>query len=135
MNNVLDFGAVGDGKAKDTAAVQKAIDAGGIVFFPPGVYLCGTLYLKSCGGLELAPGAVILGSPDKEDYNADDFCVQNSFSTVERSSGAHLIVVLEQHDVVIRGGGRIDGNRQAFYGDPAEKERCAAGTTRSSLAT
>ena len=123
MNNVLDFGAVGDGKTKDTAAVQKAIDAGGIVFFPPGVYLCGTLYLKSCGGLELAPGAVILGSPDKEDYNADDFCVQNSFSTVERSSGAHLIVVLEQHDVVIRGGGRIDGNRQAFYGDPAEKER------------
>lgn len=123
MNNVRDFGAVGDGKTKDTSAVQRAIDAGGIVFFPPGVYLCGTLYLKSEGGLELAPGAVILGSPDKEDYNADDFCVQNSFSVVEKSSGAHLIVVLEQHDVVIRGGGKIDGNRQAFYGDPNEKER------------
>ena len=123
MNNVRDFGAVGDGKTKDTAAVQKAIDAGGIVFFPPGVYLCGTLYLKSCGGLEIAPGAVILGSPDKEDYNADDFCSQNGFSVVEKSSGAHLIVVLEQHDVVIRGGGKIDGNRQAFYGDPEEKAR------------
>ena len=36
MNNVRDFGAVGDGITKDTAAIQKAIDAGGIVHFPPG---------------------------------------------------------------------------------------------------
>ena len=56
MNNVKDYGAVGDGKTKDTPAIQKAIDAGGIVFFPPGVYLSGTLYLKSNGGLDLAPG-------------------------------------------------------------------------------
>lgn len=115
MNNVCDFGAVGDGRTKDTAAIQKAIDAGGMVFFPPGIYLSGTLYLKSHGGLELAPGAVLLASPDKEDYNADDFCVQNSFSVQEKSSGAHFIVALEQEDIVIRGGGVIDGNRQAFY--------------------
>jgi len=115
MNNVCDFGAVGDGRTKDTAAIQKAIDAGGMVFFPPGIYLSGTLYLKSHGGLELAPGAVLLASPDKEDYNADDFCVQNSFSVQEKSSGAHFIVAVEQQDIVIRGGGVIDGNRQAFY--------------------
>lgn len=38
-----DFGAVGDGVADDTAAIQAAIDAipsaGGIVLFPPGVYI------------------------------------------------------------------------------------------------
>ncbi|MBO4528981.1 MAG: glycoside hydrolase family 28 protein, partial [Victivallales bacterium] len=56
MNNVRDFGAVGDGITKDTAAIQKAIDAGGIVRFPPGTYLSGTLYLKSNGELELEPG-------------------------------------------------------------------------------
>ena len=77
MNNVLDFGARGDGIAKDTAPVQAALDAGGIVFFPPGTYLCGTLYLRSNGGLELSPGAVLLACPDREDYNADDFCPQN----------------------------------------------------------
>ena len=43
MKNVRDFGAVGDGRTKDTAAVQRAIDAGGMVNFPPGTYLCGTL--------------------------------------------------------------------------------------------
>jgi len=36
---VRDFGAIGDGRADDTAAVQKAIDAGeGGVVFPKGIY-------------------------------------------------------------------------------------------------
>ena len=64
MTNVRDFGAVGDGISKDTAAIQQAIDAGGIVYFPPGTYLAGTLYLRSHGGLDLAPGAVLKASPD-----------------------------------------------------------------------
>lgn len=40
-----DYGAVGDGSTDDAAAIQAAIDAltnGGIVFFPPGIYYCGT---------------------------------------------------------------------------------------------
>ncbi len=122
MNNVRDFGAVGDGVTKDTIAIQKAIDAGGMVFFPPGVYLSGTLYLKSNGGLELAPGAILLGSPDIADYNDRDFCPQNSFSIEEKACGAHLIVALEIHHVTLRGGGRIDGNRKAFF-DPAKCSR------------
>ncbi len=36
---VRSFGAVGDGQADDTAAVQRAVDAGtGLVHFPPGTY-------------------------------------------------------------------------------------------------
>ena len=123
MNNVRDFGAIGDGMTKDTAAVQNAIDAGGMVYFPPGTYLCGTLYLKSHGGLHLDAGAVLLASPDKEDYNADDFCVQNSFSVKEQSSGAHFIVALEQVNVTIEGAGRIDGNRKAFYDTPEDRTK------------
>ena len=42
--NVKDFGAVGDGVADDTAALQAAINAGGRVFMPAGTYLiAGTL--------------------------------------------------------------------------------------------
>ncbi|MDD4538834.1 MAG: glycosyl hydrolase family 28 protein [Lentisphaeria bacterium] len=120
MLNVKDFGAVGDGVSKDTVAVQRALDAGGMVHVPAGVYLCGSLYLRSNGGLDLAPGAVILGSPDKEDYNAPDFCPQNRPFPPECSYGAHLLIAVEQENVVIRGRGRIDGNRQAFY-ELAEK--------------
>lgn len=36
--NVLDFGAVGDGVADDTAAIQAALDAAGDVWFPLGIY-------------------------------------------------------------------------------------------------
>lgn len=38
MRNVRDFGAVGDGSSTDTRAVQAAIAAGGITYFPPGTY-------------------------------------------------------------------------------------------------
>ena len=103
MNNILDFGAVGDGVTDNTAAIQRAIDAGGVVYVPSGVFVTGTIYLRSNGGLELAPGAVLLGSPDKSKYNAPDFCPQNAPSISEKASGAHLIVALEVENVVIRG--------------------------------
>jgi polygalacturonase len=122
MHNVRDFGAVGDGVTKDTAAIQRAIDAGGMVFFPPGEYLVGTLFLRSCGGLELAPGAVLRGSPDREDYD-EGCCSQNHAFAADRVSAAHLLVACEIHHVVIRGGGRIDGNRPAFFEDREDPER------------
>ena len=78
--NVKEFGAAGDGTTLDTAAIQAAIDAGGMVYCPPGVYLSGTLYLRSNGGLELSPGAILRGSPDLADYNPADFVPQNSAS-------------------------------------------------------
>ena len=115
--NVKDYGAVGDGITKDTAAIQNALDRGGTVCFPEGVYLCGSLYLRSNTILEMESGAVILGSPDPEDYNPPDFCPQNSACPAEKASGAHLIIALETDHVTIRGG-KIDGNRAAFF-DPA----------------
>jgi hypothetical protein len=58
--SVKDFGAVGNGIADDTAAIQAAIDAaeggfgiyagtGRTVYFPSGVYLCGDLEIKFTG--------------------------------------------------------------------------------------
>ncbi len=130
MRNVRDFGAKGNGMIKDTAAIQSAIDAGGMVCFPPGTYLSGTLYLRSGGGLFLEPGAVLLASPDPADYNADDFCPQNRAHPGESASGAHFIIALEQENITIAGGGRIDGNRQAFYGssEPPYTGKYQAGT-------
>lgn len=109
MRNIKDYGAVGDGIALDTAAIQRAIDDGGIVYIPAGVYRIGTIYLKSNGGLHLAAGAVLKGSHDRADYNADDFCPQNVVFAQEYVTGAHLIVAVEQENITIEGRGTIDG--------------------------
>ena len=92
MNNVRNFGAVGDGVTLDTQAIQKALDAGGMVYFPAGTYLTGSIYLRSNGGLELAPGATLLAVPDKTQYNADDFIPENQAFSTENVSGAHLVI-------------------------------------------
>ena len=73
MVNVKNFGAAGDGVTDDTAAIQAALDTGEVVCFPAGIYNANTIYLRSNGGIDLAPGATILGSPNKEHYNKSDF--------------------------------------------------------------
>ncbi|MDX2052934.1 MAG: glycosyl hydrolase family 28 protein [Polyangiaceae bacterium] len=62
--NVLDFGAIGDGRTDDTEAIQLALDrvsaaGGGTLLLPPGVYSCNTLHLRSHVLLHLSEGAVL----------------------------------------------------------------------------
>ena len=124
--NVTDFGAKGDGQTKDTAAIQKAIDecaksGGGTVLLPAGTYLSGTVYLKSNVEFKVGQGAVLKGSPDKEDYNALDVCPQNEGWAKENSSGAHLILCIEQENVSLVGPGTIDGSSSDFLLDKTGK--------------
>src|SRR6266404_5231316 len=65
--NVKTFGATGDGKTLDTAAINKAIEAaadagGAVVLFPAGTYLCYSIHLKSNITLYLGSGATILAA-------------------------------------------------------------------------
>lgn len=70
---VKDFGANKSGLVLTTQQLQKAIDSCSSrgparIFFPRGVYLTGTLILKSGVHIELAEGAKILASTDMKDY-------------------------------------------------------------------
>lgn len=65
--DVTAFGAKGDGKALDTEAINRAIEAaaaagGGKVGFPAGTYLSYSIHLKSKVGLYLSQGAVIVAA-------------------------------------------------------------------------
>ncbi len=65
--DVRKFGATGDGKTLDTAAINKTIDAavaagGGTVIFPAGNYLSYSIHLKSNVTLHLEPGATIIAA-------------------------------------------------------------------------
>jgi polygalacturonase len=71
--SVRDFGATGDGKIKDTAAIQQAVDrcsvlGGGEVLVPPGNYFTGAIALRSNVLLRLQKEAILTGSPDFNDY-------------------------------------------------------------------
>ena len=71
--DVRAYGAVGDGEANATKAIQSAIDAaagggGGTVLVPAGRYVTGSLVLRSNINLHVDAGAVLLGSENKDDF-------------------------------------------------------------------
>lgn len=115
--NVRDFGAKGDGVTKDTAAVQKAIDAtaergGGTVWVPAGRYLCGTVHLKSNVTLHLDNGSTILASTDNGDFDPYETLPFKSVSDNETTYFHYGLLVAENaHHIAITGQGIVDGNR------------------------
>jgi polygalacturonase len=119
--NVVDFGAVGDGVATNTSAIQNAINAaaagattngaaGGTVEFPPGVFLCGPIALKSAVNLQLDAGAYLRMLPFGQypvtwvTNGGRYYFIANNFI-----SGSSL------HDVAITGSGWIQGQGEPWW--------------------
>ena len=115
--NVRSFGAVGDGKNLDSPAINTAIEAafangGGKIIVPAGIYLCGSIHLKSNIELHLLPGAVIKAAPaSMKAYDESE-----SFGGFpEYQDGGHtyfhnsLIWAEGQDNISITGRGMIDG--------------------------
>ena len=123
MVEIKNFNAKGDGITNDTAAVQAALDSGEVVHFTPGTYLCGTLYMRSNGGIHLDEGATLLAIPGKENYNADDFSPRNRVFVSEKVSGAHLIIAEECENISITGKGKIAGNFKSVFDLTQTEER------------
>src|ERR1035438_10396190 len=106
------YGAKGDGVAKDTAAIQAAIDAcekqgGGTVQLTAGTYLSAPIVLKSNIALQLDKGATLLGSADHGDYPA---------KTEFREPGLQsLVSATDSTNVSITGEGVIDGAGETWW--------------------
>ena len=115
--NVRSFGAVGDGKSLDSPAINTAIESafangGGKIIVPAGIYLCGSIHLKSNIELHLLPGAIIKAAPaSMKVYDESE-----SFGGFpEYQDGGHtyfhnsLIWAEGQDNISITGRGMIDG--------------------------
>lgn len=110
--NPRTFGAKGDGAAKDTAAIQAAIDScarhsGGTVQVTAGTYLSAPIELKSNITLEMDKGATLLGSSDHQDYPA-----RKLFHLPDLQP---LVSATNASNVAITGQGVIDGAGESWW--------------------
>lgn len=114
--DVSGFGAVGDGQADDTIAVQHALEAarqagGATVVLPRGTYRVRPLRLFSGANLQIAPGAVLLLTEDSSAYTTTD----TDGRPLPRRAGLSAI---NARDITIGGGGVIDGQSPLFRDNP-----------------
>jgi polygalacturonase len=134
--NVRIYGATGDGKTLDTDALNRAIEAaaaagGGVVLFPPGIYLCFSIRLKSNVHLHLDQGATILAADSPlpgqaTGYNggAYDAAEPNDPWEPYQDYGHNhwhnsLLWGVDLHDISITGPGLIYGKGLSFGAGPS----------------
>ena len=117
--NIVDYGAVANGKTLNTKAIQAAIDAaneakGGRVFFPKGKFLTGRIEMKSDVGLYLEEGAVLLGSTNPNDYKALNSEGGPVSPKSDDNSQLALILANNANNISLSGKGLIDGQGRAL---------------------
>ncbi len=128
--NVLDYGALGDGKTNDAKAIQKAIDdcysfGGGKVVLPGGhTYVSGSLLLRSNVEFHLEHSAVLKASSNFDDYMevesvfVDENTISASGEYDYNGEPKHFFIAgFKGENIIISGTGTIDGNEEIFYGE------------------
>ncbi len=106
---VNDFGTTNDSTKVISKIIQQAIDkcakdGGGIVSFKPGVYVTGSIFLKSNVYLKIDKGVLIKGSTSFDDYPEID----TRIAGIEMKWPAALINVMNVKNVMVSGDGKVN---------------------------
>ena len=115
--DIRDFGAVADGKTKNTEAIRKAIQAcsdagGGRVLIPAGKWLTGPIHLKSNINLHIEKDAEITFSTNFNDYLPPVFTRNEGMECYNYSS---LIYAHKCKNIAITGKGTLYGQGKVWW--------------------
>ncbi len=112
---IFDFGAIGDGKTMNTEAFVKAISecaksGGGHVVIPAGIWLTGPIRLESNINLHIEKGALVIFSPNRQDYPLTDTWYEGrpEYRCMAPLFGENL------ENIAITGEGIFDGSGDAW---------------------
>src|SRR5271157_292095 len=105
------FGAVGDGKTMNTAAIQALIDkvakeGGGALVVPNGTFLTGALFFKQGVNLFIEKGGTLKGSVEQNDYPQ----VHTRWEGIEQMWTSALLNFTDMTGVEVSGEGAVDGS-------------------------
>ena len=116
MLNILDFEVLANGKNDMTDKIQSALnslkDKGGMVYFPAGQYLCGSLQLYSNTTIYLEAGAVIIASGDYEKFPV---ITPDEVPGFVRGTRRGILYALNAENITVKGEGTIDGQGQNWW--------------------
>lgn len=126
--NVIQYGAVSDGSVVMTEILQRTIDlcsrnGGGIVYFPAGIYLSGMIQIRDRVELYLERNAVLKGILDMEVYPAMESEKTRNWNMLRQGPRRALVYADNVENIVIQGGGTIDGSGDfpGHYGSEPER--------------
>ena len=109
--DVRDYGAVADGRTVNTASIQRAIDKcssvrnGGTVLIDGGIFVSGTLVLKSGVTLRIEAGSILRASADHGDFPP----IRADIPSFRGKEDYQFIFANNARNIAITGGGIIDG--------------------------
>jgi hypothetical protein len=114
--NIVDFGALGDGKTICTTAIQNTVDAcaqhgGGKVIVPAGRFLTGPIFLKSNIEVELLAGATLAFTTDIASVPS----LKGRWEGIDRTIYASLLTGTGLENVAITGHGTLDGQGETWW--------------------
>lgn len=121
--NIVDYGAIADGKTLNSLAIQNTIDAcakagGGTVFIPAGTFITGPIFLKDNIHLEVSIGAELKGSLELSSYVS-----RTESMDPNRNGGENGLILADSvRNIAITGQGIINGNK-VFNPNGEEKMR------------